>query len=95
MGRSPSRFTLTSSYVLYDNSAFALRYEGLAEGTFTGSYRQEDGRIIFDFGADGQGCRQGGQPEAVGTPKSDLLEVRYCEIMQHSDFEDAVHRRSQ
>lgn len=87
-----SGFTLTSSYVLYDNGAFSLRYESLGEGTYTGSYRQEEARIIFDFGADGKGS-QGGQPEAIATLDRDLLNVRYSEMMQHSDFENAVYRR--
>lgn len=89
-----SGFTLTSSYVLYDNGAFSLRYESLGEGTYTGSYRQEEARIIFDFGADGKGS-QGGQPEAIATLDRDLLNVRYSEMMQHSDFENAVYRRSE
>jgi len=87
-------FTSTSSYVLYDNGAFSLRYESFDEGTYTGSYRQEDGRIIFDFGADGEGS-QGGQPEAIGTLDGNLLNVRYSDMMQHSDFENAVYRRSE
>jgi hypothetical protein len=88
-----SGFTTRSSYVLYNNGAFGLRYETPNAFTFTGSYRQEDGRIIFDFGADGQGC--GGPPEAVAMPNGDLLEVRYCALMQLSDFEDAVYRRTE
>jgi hypothetical protein len=87
-------FTSTSSYVLYDNGAFSLRYESLDEGTYTGSYRQEDGRIIFDFLADGQGS-QGGQPEAIATLDGDLLNVRYSDMMQHSDFDNAVYRRTE
>ena len=34
-------------------------------------------------------------PFATGTLKGDLLEVRYGDSMQHSDFENAVYRRSQ
>lgn len=96
LGYPVSGFTATSVYVLYDNGAFSLRYESLGDGAYTGSYRQEDGQIIFDFGADGQGCRQGGQPpEAVATPNGDLLEVRYCDSMQHADFENAIYRRTE
>ena len=87
-------FTSTSRYVLFNNGAFSLRYESLDEGTFTGSYRQEDGRIIFDFGGDGVGS-QGGQPEAIATIDGDLLLVRYSDMMQHSDFESAVYRRAE
>jgi hypothetical protein len=50
-----SSYTSTTKYVLYDNGAFSLRYEAPGEGAYTGSYRQEDGRILFDFGADGRG----------------------------------------
>jgi hypothetical protein len=78
--------------VLYNNSAFSLRYESLGEGLYAGSYQQEAGRIIFDFGADGQRS-QGGQPEAIATLDGDLLKVRYSDQMQHSDFENAVYRR--
>jgi hypothetical protein len=34
-------------------------------------------------------------PFATGTLKGDLLEVRYGDSMQHSDFENAVYRQSQ
>jgi hypothetical protein len=36
----------------------------------------------------------GDQGFATGTLKGDLLEVRYSERVQHSDFENAVYRRS-
>ena len=87
-------FTSTSSYVLYDNGAFSLRYESLGDGTYAGSYRQDDGRIIFDFGADRIGS-QGDQPEAIATINGDLLLVQYSDMMQHSDFENAVYRRAE
>jgi hypothetical protein len=45
-------------------------------GAYTGSYRQEDGRILFDFAADGVGSALGG-PDALGTLNGDSLEVRY------------------
>jgi len=87
-------FTSTSRYVLYDNGAFSLRYESLGEGAYTGSYRQEDGRIIFDFAGDGQPSPDG-QPDAIGTLDGDLLAVRYNFLMQIADFENAVYRRSE
>jgi hypothetical protein len=37
----------------------------------------------------------GARDSRRGTLKGDLLEVRYSEMMQHSDFENAVYRRSQ
>jgi hypothetical protein len=80
-------FTETSSYVLYDNGAFGLRYESPSGFTYTGSYRREDARIIFSFVSDGR-------QDAVGTLRGDLLELRYGELMQHSDFDNAVYRRT-
>jgi len=87
-------FTLASRYVLYDNGAFSLRYESLGEGAYTGSYRQEDGHILFDFGADGVGSQLGG-PDAIGTLNGDLLEVRYSFEMRVADFENAVYQRTE
>jgi hypothetical protein len=90
-------YTLTSKYVLYNNGAFSLRYEALGEGAYTGSYRQEDGRILFDFGADGVGSGSAlGEPDALGTLNGDLLEVRYSfEMRVGADFEDAVYQRTE
>ena len=78
-----SHFTETSKYVLYDNGAFQLQY---LIGTLTGAYERENDRISFRFAAGG---------DAKGTLKSDVLEVRYSERMQHSDFENAAYKRSQ
>jgi hypothetical protein len=79
--------TRDSSYVLYDNGAFSFQYVSLAV-QYPGSYRQEDGRIYFDFEADSSW-------DASGTLNDDLLGVRYSDRMVHSDFENAVYRRSQ
>ena len=93
LDRSVSSYTPTSKYVLYDNGAFSLRYEALDGGAHTGSYRQEDGHILFDFAADGGGSALGG-PDARGRLNGDLLEVRYSfEMRVGADFEDAVYRR--
>ena len=81
-------FTSGSQYLLYENGVFGLRYDAFAH-VYLGDYRQDDATITFRF--DGGG----GQGFATGTLKGDLLEVRYSEIMQHSDFENAVYRRSQ
>ena len=87
-------YTPTSKYLLYNNSAFSLQYEGLPGVAYTGSYRQEDGRIIFDFAADGLGSALGG-PDATGTLNGDLLEVRYSfEMRVGADFENAVYQRT-
>jgi hypothetical protein len=77
--------TSGSQYLLYDNGVFALRYDAFAH-VYLGTYRQDYDTIGFRFG---------GQSTATGTLKGDLLEVRYSEMMQHSDFENAVYRRSQ
>ena len=80
-----SYFTEASQYVLYDNGAFALQYL-IRRGELVGAYRVEDGRIIFTI--------TGGE-DAIGTLKGDVLEVRYSERMQHSDYENAAYKRSQ
>ena len=87
-----SGFTTRSRYVLYDNGAFALHYEGI-QFVYVGVYRPgEDGRIYLDFDADGAVNEYS---DAWGTLKDGLLEVRYNLLMQHSDFEDAAYTRSQ
>src|SRR5262245_4020971 len=95
LDRPVRSYTPMSKYVLYNNGAFSLRYEALGEGAYTGSYRQEDGRILFDFAADGVGSKLGG-PDAIGTLIGDLLEVRYSfEMRVGADFEDAVYQRTE
>jgi hypothetical protein len=73
-----------SEYLLYDNGVFGLRYEAIPY-VYSGTYFQDGETITFRFGGD----------VATGTLKGDLLEVRYSEMMQHSDFENAVYRRTQ
>ena len=80
-----SHFTETSQYVLYDNGAFSLQYLTLGGGLAAGAYLLQDGRIGFAFSGAG---------DASGTLNGDVLEVRYSERMQHSDFENAVYKRS-
>jgi len=93
--RAVSSYTTASTYMLYNNGAFSLRYEAFPGVAYTGSYRQEDGRILFDFGADGRGSALGG-PDALGTLNGDLLEVRYSfEMRVGADFEDAVYQRTE
>jgi hypothetical protein len=83
-------FTTGSQYLLYDNGVFGLRYDAFAH-VYLGTYRQDNATITFRF----DGTWTWGQGIATGTLKGDLLEVRYSDIMQHSDFENAVYRRSQ
>ena len=79
-----SHFTLTSKYVLYENGAFALQYASPA-GELPGAYLFENGRLSFRFAGGG---------DASGTLSGDVLEIRYSERMQHSDFENAAYKRS-
>ena len=83
-------FTSGSQYLLYENGVFGLRYDAFAH-VYLGMYRQDDATITFRF----DGAWTWDQGFAMGTLKEDLLEVRYSDIMQHSDFENAVYRRSQ
>ena len=88
-------YTLTSNYVLFNNGAFALLYAALGGGPYTGSYQREDGRILFDFGADGKSPTPG-EPDAVGTLNGNLLEVRYnFWVRVGGDSEDAVYQRTE
>jgi hypothetical protein len=70
---------------LYENGVFGLRYDAFAH-VYLGTYRQDDATISFSFD---------GHEGATGTFQGDLLAIVYTELMQHSDFEDAVYRRSQ
>jgi hypothetical protein len=80
-----SGFTAGSRYLLYDNGMFGLRYDAFSH-VYVGRYQQNNATITFQFD---------GSSTAVGTLKGDLLEIRYDLLMQHSDFENAVYRRSQ
>ena len=83
-------FTTGSQYHLYDNGVFGLRYDAFAH-VYLGTYRQDNATITFQFHPPSTADRV----DATGTLQGDLMEVRYSEIMQHSDFENAVYRRSQ
>jgi hypothetical protein len=78
-------YTKGSRFVLYDNGAFVLQYEGL--GDYRGTYTEADGVIRFEW----EGWSVAGPWGATGTVKDDLLTVRYNVIMQLDDFEDAVY----
>jgi hypothetical protein len=81
-----SRFVLRQSE-LRQGGAFSLQYGSLGR-EYVGTYAEADGRITFTFAADARW-------DAVGTLNGDLLVVRYGLIMELSDFENAVYRRSQ
>lgn len=79
-------FTSESRYVLYDNGAFGLMYAAF-DFTYAGTYWRVGRDIYFDFGTDGLW-------DASGTLEGDVMEVRYSVMMEHSDFENAVYKRS-
>ena len=76
--------------LLCDNGVFGLRYDAFAH-VYLGTCRQDNATITYRF--DGGWTWDRG--DATGTLKGDLLEVRYSDIMQQSDFENAVYRRLQ
>jgi len=78
-------FTIGSQYLLYEDGVFALRYDGFAQ-VYLGTYRRDGATISFSFD---------GHEGATGTFQGDSLAIVYTELMQHSDFENAVYRRSQ
>ena len=98
-------FTTGSQYLLYDRGVFGLRYDAFPH-VYLGTYRQDNPTITFRFDDawtwdQGWSCLSDSRPTrglcpfAKGTLKGDLLEVRYGDSMQHSDFENTVYRRSQ
>jgi len=98
-------FTTGSQYLLYNNGVFGLRYDAFPH-VYLGTYRQDNATITFRFDDAwtwdrGWSCLSDSRPTgglcpfATGTLKGDLLEVRYGDSMQHSDFENAIYRRFQ
>jgi hypothetical protein len=97
-------FTTGSQYLLYDNGVFGLRYDAFSH-VYLGTYRQDGEAIMLRFTEtwswEKASCLSDSRPTnglcpfAIGTLKGDLLEVRYGDSMQHSDFENAVYRRRQ
>jgi hypothetical protein len=79
-------FTTGSSFVLYDTGGFYLQYEALAH-RYRGRYQQDAGQLSLYF------SEQSTSADAIGILKGSRLEVRYSEMMQHSDFENAVYQR--
>ena len=84
--RPVTHYTAASQYVLYENGAFSFQYVTLGGQLATGAYLLQDGRISFVFSRGG---------EDSGTLNGDVLEIRYSDRMQHSDFENAVYKRAQ
>ena len=84
-----SDYTKKSRFVLYDNGAFVLQYPSLGEGGYRGGYEDANGVIRFEW----EGWSVAGPWGATGTLKGDSLTVQYNQIMQLTDFEDAVYVR--
>jgi len=82
-----SGYTSTSRFVLYDNGAFVLQFPSLGEPGYRGGYQQVNAAITFEW----EGWNIAGPWGATGTLSGDLLTVRYNEVMQGTDFEDAVY----
>lgn len=85
-------FTVGSRFVLYDDGSFALQYSNAAStGEYRGRYKEVDGNITFEW----EGWSIAGPWGASGSVTANSLTVRYNFIMQMSDFEDAVYRRTE
>ena len=94
-----------SRFLLYEGGEFGLQYNAVAY-VYRGTYRQDDATVTFRFDAawtweQGWSClsdsrrTQGLCPFATGTLNGDLLDIRFGDSMQHSDFDNAVYRRTQ
>ena len=83
-----SDYTKHSRFVLYDTGGFLLQYTSLTGDGYRGGYTQTDGTITFDW----EGWSVAGPWAATGTVTDGTLTVRYNDIMQWTDFEDAVYR---
>jgi hypothetical protein len=85
-----SDYTKKSRFVLYDNGAFVLQFPSLGEGGYRGGYADANGVVVFEW----EGWSVAGPWGATGTVTGDSLTVRYNQIMQLTDFEDAVYVRT-
>ena len=79
--------TKRSRFVLYDNGAFALQYQGRAGDGLRGRYVEANGDINFEW----EDRSPVGGWAAVGILRDDTLSVQYNWIMWATDFEDAVY----
>jgi hypothetical protein len=82
-----SEYTKTSRFVLYDNGAFVLQYPSLGEGGYRGGYTDANGVMTFEW----EGWSLAGPWSASGSLRGDALTVQYNQVMQFTDFEDAVY----
>ena len=83
-------YTKQSRFILYDNGAFALEYVSLGL-EYRGTYTDSNGVVTFQW----EGWSVAGPWGATGRLKDDSLTVQFNDIMQLSDFEDAIYRLPQ
>jgi hypothetical protein len=76
-------YTTRSAFVVYENGYFQLLYRDFPHWVIRGSYKQDGTQVLFYFDS---------FTTAVGTLKGSTLEVRYSDMMIHSDFENAVYQ---
>ena len=83
---------LTSRYVLYGDSTFALEFVSPRFGPFsyTGRYTRTNSRIVFSWNA----WSAAGAWGAEATLSGDSLKVTYNEIMMLTDFVDGTYVRA-
>lgn len=87
LGYPVSNGTKGSIYVLFDDGRFALRPSDTYE--YRGRYLVlDDGVVLFSW----EGWSSAGDWGSTGTLKDGLLTVQYNDIMQMTDFEDAVYK---
>jgi hypothetical protein len=85
-----SEYTTHSRLVLYDDGGFVLQYPTLsASDGYRGGYTDSNGTVTFRW----EGWSIAGPWGATGTLVGDSLTIRYNEVMQLTDFEDAVYVR--
>jgi hypothetical protein len=84
-----AEYTRKSRFLLYDNGAFVLDYQGLGL-RYRGAYRESEGVVTFEW----EGWSAAGPWGATATATGDSLTVRFNVIMQLTDFEDAVYALS-
>jgi hypothetical protein len=83
--------TLSSHYVLYDDSAFALQFVSGRFGRFeyAGRYTRAGDRVALSF----DGWSTAGAWEATAVLRGDSLSVKYNTVMMLSDFMDGSYVR--
>jgi hypothetical protein len=89
---TPSYHGITSRYVLYDDSTFALEFYDPRIGPFAygGRYTRTNSQITFSW----DGWSTAGPWGAQGTLRGDSLKVTYNLVMTWSDFIDGTYVRA-